>query len=167
MAQAAGMSEVPSGLKISTPQDLPLRSSATLMITREGSNGIEVMLCRRVDDLPAFPSFWAFPGGGVSRVDGIAADTFLTEIEDRDLAASLVCMLRELVEELGWVIMENRLSTANEHSRSRVLTSKEGWMEEVECGALPCEVSHIHSFSRRTTPNFAPVRFDNNFLNFH
>ena len=59
----------------------PPRRSASVMLRR----GNEILLCHRVSTVPAFPDYWAFPGGGVSRLD-------------RD---SLFALCREMVEEVG------------------------------------------------------------------
>ena len=161
------MSEVPSGLEVAMPEPRPVRPSSSLMLTRDGVEGVEVLLCRRVDELPAFAGYWSFPGGGISRVDISAAETHLGGMTDRDLAASLVGMMRELVEELGWVIVDGSIENADTEARKNVLASKGGWLAEVESGRLPCDYAGLTTIDRRTTPNFAPIRFDNRFLHFH
>ena len=161
------MSEIPSGVEVATPQPRPARPSSSLMVTRDGVEGVEVLLCRRVDELPAFAGYWSFPGGGASRADISAADSILGGMVDRDLAASLVAMFRELVEELGWVIVDGRLGNADLEVRKNVFAAKDGWLTMVESGRLPCDHSGLTTIGRRTTPDFAPIRFDNRFLHFH
>ena len=165
--RAACMSEVPNGLEVPPSAERPVRASATIMLSREGHDGIEVMLCHRVNELPAFPGYWAFPGGGISRIDRIASEKLLGDFENEELAASLIGMMRELLEEIGWVIDNGNLLVANTESRNAVLESKENWLLEVINGKLPFNPSELSLFGRRTTPNFAPIRFDNRFLHFH
>lgn len=160
------MSEVPEGLEVAATNSRPVRPSASLMLTRDSPNGLEVLLCHRVEELPAFPGYWAFSGGGISRVDRAAADEIFPEMSDRDLAASLIGMQRELCEELGFVINSGKLEMANDSSRDRVLQAKEGWFEENTAGNLPCS-SAINTICMRTTPNFSPMRFANRFMHFH
>jgi len=84
------------------------RPSASLMLTRDGDDGVELLLARRVDELPAFPGYWAFPGGGIGRVDRSAVELIpsLTQMEDAVEAATCAGMHRELVEELGFAVSE-------------------------------------------------------------
>ena len=71
---ARNMSEVPSGVSMPDFERKPPRPSATLMITRDGDDGVEVLLGQRCETMPSFPGYWAFPGGGVSRVDKAASE---------------------------------------------------------------------------------------------
>ena len=71
---ANNMSEVPAGVSITELNRKPPRPSATLMITRDGDDGVEVLLGQRCETMPSFPGYWAFPGGGVSRVDKAASE---------------------------------------------------------------------------------------------
>ena len=122
------MSEIPSGVEVATPQPQPARPSSSLMVTRDGVEGVEVLLCRRVDELPAFAGYWSFPGGGVSQVDNSVADSILGGMADRELAASLVTMFRELVEELGWVIVDGRLEMPiQRREKTYLLLRMAGW----------------------------------------
>jgi ADP-ribose pyrophosphatase YjhB (NUDIX family) len=51
------------------------------MITRDGEDGVEVLLGHRADTMPSFPGYWAFPGGGVSRVDKVASESLGISIQ--------------------------------------------------------------------------------------
>ena len=69
----------------------PPRPSATLMITRDGDEGVEVLLGKRSDSMPSFPGYWAFPGGGVSRIDKEASESLGISIQH-------CAIMREVVE---------------------------------------------------------------------
>ena len=71
----AGVMDVPRA------KPSPARPSASVMLRRDD----EILLCHRVSTVPAFPDYWAFPGGGVSRID-------------RD---SMFALCREIAEEVG------------------------------------------------------------------
>ncbi|MBT3772387.1 MAG: MBL fold metallo-hydrolase [Euryarchaeota archaeon] len=161
------MSEVPSDWEITRSEQRPPLPSASLMITRDGEDGVEILICRRVESMPSFPGYWAFPGGGISRVDKAAAEVFPTLHEDPVMGASFACMLRELVEELGWVISEGKITLAEEDARKLVLEDKAAWLNLATESALPVEVNGLRMISKRTTPAFAPMRFENRFLHFH
>ena len=63
------MSEVPEGVNLPAFARKPPRPTVTLTLTRDGVDGVEVLLGRRAESMRAFPGYWAFPGGGVSRTD--------------------------------------------------------------------------------------------------
>ena len=63
------MSEVPSGLNLTAPPPPPVRDSASLMLTRINKGEVEILLGKRASSMQAFPNFWSFPGGGLSRKD--------------------------------------------------------------------------------------------------
>lgn len=70
------------------------KASATVVVVREGSRGIEVLLLKRNPDLKHMPGTWVFPGGKVDDDDthhGLADD----DIEARARLAAV----RELHEE--------------------------------------------------------------------
>ena len=78
------MDEAPPGIvipkaKIATPRD-----STSILISRNGSQGPEVLLAHRIPTLRAFADFWSLPGGGIRGNDEEAA-TFvkgLDQLED-------------------------------------------------------------------------------------
>ena len=95
------MSEVPEGFVMPEMADPRIRPAASLVITRDGDNGAEILFCHRVSQMPSFPDFWAFPGGGVTRFDHVAAEELSQLSADED-GAALAALMREMVEEVGW-----------------------------------------------------------------
>ena len=63
------MDELPEGVELPAANVATPRPSASLIVSRMNGNMGEILLCHRVSEVPAFPDFWAFPGGGVSRTD--------------------------------------------------------------------------------------------------
>ena len=93
------MSEVPEGVEVVTrSRDTP-RPTATMTLTRDGPQGVEVLLGLRSKTMRAFPNYWAFPGGGVSSVDRNAVKA-LPALAGPE-SASIACIMREMCEELG------------------------------------------------------------------
>ena len=87
------MSEVPEGVDLSGFARKPPRPTATMTLTRDGPNGPEVLLGLRSETMAAFPGYWAFTGGGVSRVDAAAVDSF--SVLDIEHGEFIACILRE------------------------------------------------------------------------
>ena len=96
------MSEIPEGMDLLESGPSKARPSASLMLTKDGPHGVEVLLAHRVQELPAFPGYWSFPGGGISRVDREAVEAInsLKQMTDTVEAATHAGMHRELVEEM-------------------------------------------------------------------
>lgn len=136
------------------------RPSATLMITRDGKDGVEVLLGHRSESMPVFPGYWAFPGGGVSRVDIDASNSL-------GLSVAECAIFRELVEELGLAPSENRLVAVDDDFRAMVVADKANWFPLALDGDIPCSPKGVRIISMRTTPPFGPVRFENTFLHIH
>lgn len=83
--------------------------SATLILAREGAQGIECLLLRRNPDLRVMGGAWVFPGGKVDETDGGSDDysrsvsAVLREIQEE---ASLHVPGRELVYFSRWLTPE-------------------------------------------------------------
>jgi len=131
--------------------------------------GDEILICHRVSSVPAFPDYWAFPGGGVSRVDqaALASHPEWFPNRDADERAALVALLREMVEEVGITPGENGLKILDEELRFRILNDKKEWARAVEAGEITLNDAGFTVISERTTPPLAPLRFRNHFFTMH
>ena len=138
----------------------PPRPSATLMITRDGDEGVEVLLGYRSKSMPAFPGYWAFPGGGVSRVDKEAAESLGISVQH-------CAILREVVEELGLAPMDGKMVEVEEQFRDMVVFDKANWFPLALDGDISIDTEGIRIISMRTTPPFGPMRFENTFFHIH
>ena len=92
------MAELPEGVELSSAEVVKPRQSAAAVISRFDGDELQILLCHRVSEVPNFPDFWAFPGGGVSRVDRFTAETNPTWFSAREDRTSLIALLREMVE---------------------------------------------------------------------
>ncbi len=159
------MSEIPPDWNLPEVKPVKPKESASIMITNgDRSIDCKVMLGHRVTDLPAFPNYWSFPGGGISKIDREAAIALDGFNEDD---AAYIGILRELVEEVGWAISASKLIVVPENERKSVVQQKDAWFRLVKQSLIPCEIEGITQISERTTPPFAPFRFSNKFLHFH
>ena len=154
------MSEVPSGMSMPDLERKPPRPSATLMVTRDGDDGVEVLLGQRSESMPSFPGYWAFPGGGVSKVDKAASEVLGISVQH-------CAILRELVEELGLAPQDGRLVAVEDDFRGMVVDDKANWFPLALDGDIPIDITGIRIVSLRTTPPFGPMRFENTFLHIH
>lgn len=157
---APDMSEVPDGVIMPEIQRKSARPSATLMITRQGDEGVEVLLGNRSESMPSFPGYWAFPGGGVSRVDSAASETLGISVQH-------CAILREVVEELGLAPQNGRMTSVDDNFRGMVVEDKANWFPLALDGDISSDTTGIRVISMRTTPPFSPMRFENTFLHIH
>ncbi len=159
------MSEVPEGLDMSARTRGAPRPTATMTLTRDGPDGVEVLLGLRAKTMRAFPNYWAFPGGGVSSVDRAAVEA-LPALHGPE-AESIACILREMSEELGLVPTGEGVEAMEDAARRAVIEDKKAWLPLALNGAFPVQRAQIRTLSHRITPPFGPVQFDNAFLHLH
>ena len=128
--------------------------------------GEEILVCHRVSAVPAFPDYWAFPGGGVSRVDqaALASNPAWFPERDEDERAALVALLREMVEEVGLTTGSDGIEVVDENLRSRILEDKRYWSKAADSGEILVNGNGFTVISERTTPPLAPLRFRNHFF---
>ena len=159
------MSEVPEGVDLSGFARKPPRPTATMTLTRDGPNGPEVLLGLRSETMAAFPGYWAFTGGGVSRVDTAAVESF--SVLDIEHGKFIACILRETCEELGIAPNGDHVITIDENARFDVIKDKGNWLPHAEDCNIPVNTDNINILGHRITPPFGPVQFDNAFIHFH
>jgi 8-oxo-dGTP pyrophosphatase MutT (NUDIX family) len=159
------MSEVPEGVDLSGFVRKPPRPTATMTLTRDGPNGPEVLLGLRSETMAAFPGYWAFTGGGVSRVDTAAVESF--SVLDVEHGKFIACILRETCEELGVAPNGDHVISIDENARFDVIKDKANWLPHAEDCNIPVNTDNINILGHRITPPFGPVQFDNAFIHFH
>ena len=159
------MSEVPTGVDLTPSNRKPPRPTATLTLTRDGPDGVEVLLGLRSPTMRAFPEYWAFPGGGVSSVDHAAVEA-LPQLTGPE-SSTVACILREMSEELGVLPGPEGLMALPEDARLSIIQDKRQFLPLALNGAISLDRSNICVLSHRITPPFGPVQFDNAFLHYH
>ena len=159
------MSEVPQGVSFGDFERKAPRPTATMTMTRDGPKGVEVLLGLRSETMAAFPGYWAFPGGGLSRVDQSAIDQL--EGFDGSEAKATACILREMSEELGLAPSKQGLVQLPPQARKEIIADKSRYLPLAMEGAFPYDTSAIHVLSHRITPPFGPIQFDNAFMHIH
>ena len=96
------MDELPEGVELPKANVSTPRPSASLIVSRMNGNNGEILLCHRVSEVPSFPDFWAFPGGGVSRTDRRVSEENPKWLANTQDPVTSITLLRELVEEIGF-----------------------------------------------------------------
>ena len=158
------MSELPEGVELPSAEVAKPRPSAAAVISRNSGEDMEILLCHRVSEVPSFPDFWAFPGGGISRVDRKVAESnpsWFSEREDREW---LIALLREMLEEVG-VAPDGNGEFVNVEVEiiDRVNEDKSEWSKLVFENKLSIDNFNPSLITQRTTPPVAPIRHRNRF----
>ena len=149
------MSEVPEGVNLPAFARKPPRPTVTLTLTRDGVDGVEVLLGRRAESMRAFPGYWAFPGGGVSRTDH-EGEAFVQNTTSGS-TSSVVAVVREMTEELGVVPNGSSVSSIDVKLRKEILSDKMAFINALNEGNITTNTSDLRHISSRTTPPFGPI----------
>jgi 8-oxo-dGTP pyrophosphatase MutT (NUDIX family) len=149
--------------------------AATVLIVRDGADGLEVFMVKRHHQIDFVAGALVFPGG---KVHGGDRDANLSRYMDGaeewtpDMRALGAAAIREAFEESG--ILFAREATGGFVPSSR-LAALEGWRERLEKGAasllemveqeklrLACD--RLVRFAHWVTPEHMPKRFDTHFF---
>lgn len=134
------------------------RLSASVVLTRVGTDGIEVYLVERSKKLRFLGGYWAFPGGVIDPVD-----------EDFDEPAR-ACALRELFEETGVLppVLAARIGDEGRDIARDEILRRDSVPDRFV--AVLRDASHaldaLEELGSITTPPFAPRRYKNRFFHF-
>ena len=77
----------------------PIRSAATVIVVRDGTEGLETLLLRRHSDVAFHGGAWVFPGGRIDEADYGSSPVPSDPTSDDHEPAARVAALREAYEE--------------------------------------------------------------------
>jgi 8-oxo-dGTP pyrophosphatase MutT (NUDIX family) len=166
--------------------DIPLRDAATVMLVRDGVQGVEVFMLRRNLNSDFVGGAYVFPGGAVDdhdrheNLDPVCRGRSDAEASqqlgiERGGLAYWVAAIRESFEEAGvllaydqadHVICLDEPGTKEryvEHRRA-VDTGERRLVDICEDEHLQLAVDHMYYFSHWITPEGAPRRYDTRFF---
>ena len=134
------------------------KPAATVVVLRDGADGLEVLMLRRSHRAGFFPHAWVFPGG---RVDDADADTpFIGSVEGLDASDAMfaVAAVRECFEEAGvWLgtgVPEPGLRDA--------LNARSGTL--LQTSGLSADLDRLEHWAWWVTPPEEPKRYDARFF---
>jgi 8-oxo-dGTP pyrophosphatase MutT (NUDIX family) len=163
---------------------VPVRDAATVMLVRDGANGLEVFMVRRSLGLVFAGGAHVFPGGAVDDGDR-GMEAWSVGRTDSEASAALglargglafwVAAVRECFEEAGYLLartsdgdlvpLDDPLTAERFSEHRRAIAVGERTLADV-CSAedLRLAVDGMHYVSRWITPEGAPRRFDTRFF---
>lgn len=126
----------------------PIRKAATVIVARDGEDGMEVLLLRRGPRNRFLPGYVVFPGGALDPEDDELAERWFGTPEEAPRAGAV----RELIEEAGLVLTAAGLAEVGaDGDAAAVLASIDA--DPPPPGLLP-KIAHW------VAPVDVPVRFD-------
>lgn len=161
------MSETP-------PKPVPI-PSATLLLLRDGADGLEVFMVKRHHQIDFASGALVFPGGKLAKGDG---DPDLRDhcdgaqgLSDAELGLR-ACAIREGFEESGILLARptgcpvmagNETSSRLQDWRPRLDKGEAGLTEFATAASIRLACDALVPFARWITPTFMPKRFDTYF----
>lgn len=168
------------------PESVPVRDAATVMLLRDGSDGLEVCMLQRNLKSDFVGGAYVFPGGGVDPEDAEEdleqvfvgrsdADASRLVGVDRAGLAFWVAAIRESFEEAGVLLAVTDDDRVVSFADPEVAVRFAVHRADVDSGrrrlaavcvdeGLRLDVGAIHYFSRWVTPLGAPRRYDTRFF---
>ncbi len=148
------------------------RPAATVILVRDGSDGLEIMMTRRSMQASFAPGAYVFPGGRVDDADHVLADSLPGEnadASDHQTKAFALAAIRESFEELG--ILFARRPDGQWPDPSWISTldrnTSNGFAQVLAAHQLTPALDAIHWFTHWVTDRDLPKRFDTRFFVAH
>jgi glyoxylase-like metal-dependent hydrolase (beta-lactamase superfamily II)/8-oxo-dGTP pyrophosphatase MutT (NUDIX family) len=158
---------------------MDIRPAATLILTRDTPNGVEVLLLQRTWDAIFMPGYFVFPGGAVDEQEG-SARQHITGPEDAKISQIMslgqggtdymLAAVRECFEEAGILLAADENGQLVDGSHKAHQDRDAVFNGELTLGnlchqhGLSIPLDRLAYLSRWTTPPGLPRRFDARFF---
>jgi len=148
----------------------PLRAAATVLLLRDTSAGVEVLMTRRSATASFAPGAYVFPGGRVDEGDTAArAIATRRRTQSRVQLTQAIAAIRESFEELGVLLAhhaDGRPVSADEIAAMDRSTASSTLAFADQCAArgLLLSTDKVYTFAHWITDRDLPKRFDVPFL---
>lgn len=143
----------------------PLRSAATVLLLRDGPQGLEVLMTRRSMSASFAPGAYVFPGGGIDAADAQCHAQSTRRPTQSDLhLTQAIAAIRESFEELG-VLLARRADGS--HLRTNdiaALDRKAPFAAQCAAHSLTLAGAEVFVLAHWITDRDLPKRFDVPFL---
>ncbi len=141
------------------------RPAATVLLLRDGPDGIEVLMTRRSLTASFAPGAYVFPGGGVDAADGTAHPHSTRRATQSDLhLTQAIAAIRESFEELGVLLAQHADGGAATDADIAALDRKQPFAAQCAARGLKLSADKVHVLAHWITDRDLPRRFDVPFL---
>jgi 8-oxo-dGTP pyrophosphatase MutT (NUDIX family) len=155
---------------VTPAEDVPIRDASTVVLLRDGADGIEAWLINRVSGMVFAAGMSVFPGGRVDEADadlpfGDAALTDLAQrfgADERSAAALVGAAVRETFEETGVLLTVPGADLSG--ARADVERGLVSFGDLLRANAQSIDASVLHPWARWITPPGEKRRYDTRFF---
>ncbi|MCZ4316918.1 MBL fold metallo-hydrolase [Comamonadaceae bacterium G21597-S1] len=155
----------PSQLLHSQREPAPLRPAATVLLLRDGAQGVEVLMTRRSPNASFAPGAYVFPGGGIDAADAAAHHLARRRPGQGDLQVTqAIAAIRESFEELGIVLARRPDGRWLDAATLAALDRNAPFAEQCAARGLELAADAVFVLAHWVTDRDLPRRFDVPFL---
>jgi recombination protein RecT len=143
----------------------PLRPAATVLLMRDGPQGIEVLMTRRSMSASFAPGAYVFPGGGIDAADAQAHGMAQRRPKQSDLhLTQAIAAIRESFEELGILLARHEDGRWADQSDIAQIDRKAPFAPQCQAKGLTLAADQVFVLAHWITDRDLPRRFDVPFL---
>jgi len=143
----------------------PLRPAATVLLLRDGPQGIEVLMTRRSMSASFAPGAYVFPGGGMDAADAQAHGMAQRRPKQSDLhLTQAIAAIRESLEELGILLARHADGRWADHSDIAAIDRSAPFAIQCQARGLTLAADQVFVLAHWITDRDLPRRFDVPFL---
>uniref|UniRef100_UPI0040479402 MBL fold metallo-hydrolase n=1 Tax=Limnohabitans sp. TaxID=1907725 RepID=UPI0040479402 len=143
----------------------PLRPAATVLLLRDGPNGVEVLMTRRSMKASFAPGAYVFPGGGIDAADAQAHGMAQRRPTQSDLhLTQAIAAIRESFEELGVLFARHANGRWANHDDIAAIDRKGPFAAQCQARGLSLAAEQVFVLAHWITDRDLPRRFDVPFL---
>jgi len=143
----------------------PLRPAATVLLLRDGPQGIEVLMTRRAMTASFAPGAYVFPGGGIDAADAQAHGMAQRRPKQSDLhLTQAIAAIRESFEELGILFARHANGRWADHTDIAHIDRKTAFAAQCQARGLTLAADQVFVLAHWITDRDLPRRFDVPFL---
>jgi recombination protein RecT len=142
-----------------------LRSAATVLLLRDGAQGLEVLMTRRSSTASFAPGAYVFPGGGIDAADALCHAQATRRATQSDLhLTQAIAAIRESFEELGVLLARQADGSHVTSADIAALDRKAPFAEQCSGRDLTLDAAEVFVLAHWITDRDLPRRFDVPFL---
>lgn len=155
----------PSQLLHAQREPAPTRPAATVLLLRDGVDGLEVLMTRRSTTASFAPGAYVFPGGGIDAADAQAQPQARRRPTQSELhLTQAIAAIRESFEELGILLARRADGTHADASDMARLDRQAPLVEQCRSHGLTLAADEVFVLAHWITDRDLPRRFDVPFL---
>ncbi|MEY5028657.1 MAG: Hydroxyacylglutathione hydrolase [Pseudomonadota bacterium] len=143
----------------------PLREAATVLLLRDGPQGLEVLMTRRSMAASFAPGAFVFPGGGIDAHDAKSHALASRRVSQKVLhLTEAIAAIRESFEELGVLLARHADGRWADASDIAALDRKAPFAPQCEARGLTLAADQVFVLAHWITDRDLPLRFNVPFL---